>query len=189
MQQKTRFFLKFAQYGQQDSNPVVTGLFQHLDVAALRWPASQSQSSCPYLKILNLEYLIAISILLIQSDYVLVWEPKWTLDVILWPDSLDSTQDCLHSLKAIFFCWHVLSILHIYFTFICQLIWAIDHNLWESCISLLKKLERKAHSKHIQELWNSTRNFFTSLWIKVLNFALAHSLFIEINVNYKIFYL
>ena len=81
------------------------------------------------------------------------------------------------------FCLHVLSILHIYFSFICQLVWAIDHNLWESCISLLEKLERKAHSKHIQELWNPTRNFFTSLQTEELNFALAHSLISEISVN------
>ena len=66
---------------------------------------------------------------------------------------------------------HVLSILHIYFSFICQLVRAIDHNLWESCISLLEKLERKAHSKHIQELWNPTRNFFISLKTEVLNFC------------------
>jgi len=39
--------LKCAQYKQQDSNLMITALFLHLDMAASRWPASQSKSSSP----------------------------------------------------------------------------------------------------------------------------------------------
>ena len=188
--------MKFAQYGQQDSNPVVTGLFHYLVMAALRWAASQSQSSCPLPEIFEpwvshfnklpldtILFFFSMGMKLKSGCYTVAWfwsqrsDPCHLITVIL--DNLRLPP--LFEGKV--FCLHVLSILHIYFSFICQLVWAIDHNSWESFIFFLEKLERKAHSKHIQALWNSTRNFFTSLKIEVLNFALAHSLFIEINVN------
>ena len=69
-QQQILFFLKFAQCGQQESHPVATGLFNYLDMAALRWLSQKAKAHVPCLKILNLEHLIATSFLLIQSYFV-----------------------------------------------------------------------------------------------------------------------
>jgi hypothetical protein len=56
----------------------------------------KAEAHIPYLKFLNLKYLNAISILLIQFYFALVWELKWTFDVILWPDS--ETRDLTHAI-------------------------------------------------------------------------------------------
>ena len=55
----------------------------------------KAEAHLPYLKILNLKYLNAIGILLIQSSCALVWELKWTFNVILWPDSEARDLTCV----------------------------------------------------------------------------------------------
>ena len=152
-------------------------LFLHLNMAALRWPASQTRSSyllpenfapvsqCNKYLLDTILFYFSMGIKVNFQCYLVVYsEARDLTHVIQSPRSwsiIKTASTLLFEGKV--FCWHSVLILYIYFIFIHQLVLAIDHNLWESCISLPEKSEKESCSNYIQKLWNSTRVFVISI--------------------------